>query len=225
MAFKWSDECQKAYDLLKEYLLKEPILRYPDPKLPYTLYTDASKYASAGVLTQSYTHFLEEKEREVHHPITYLSGLFKGSQMNWATLTKEAYAIYMSVKKLHVYLDGGDNTIRSDHLPLKKFLTRDTANNKVRNWAVDLEGYRLKFEYIKGIKNTLADAMSILVDILPDAELLPEPEGFEFGELVVNEVDVVLIDEVDIEKHTEGWPEVKKTEEQEPIKETKIRCT
>ena len=143
----------------------------------------------------------------------------------------------MSVKKLHVYLDGGDNTIRSDHLPLKKFLTRDTANNKVRNWAVDLEGYRLKFEYIKGIKNTLADAMSRLVDILPDAELLPEPEGFEFGELVVNEVDVVsldsrlvidevdvvILDEVDVEKLTEGWPEVKKTEETEPIEETKIR--
>ena len=237
VAFNWSDECQKAYDLLKEYLLKEPILRYPDPELPYILYTDASKYAWAGVLTQSYTHFIEEKEREVHHPITYLSGLFKGSQMNWATLTKEAYAIYMSVKKLHVYLDGGDNTIRSDHLPLKKFLTRDTANNKVRNWAVDLEGYRLKFEYIKGIKNTLADAMSRLVDILPDAELLPEPEGFEFGELVVNEVDVislesrlvidevdvVILDEVDVEKLTEGWPEVKKTEETEPIEETKIR--
>ena len=84
VAFKWSDECQKAYDLLKEYLLKEPILRYPDPELPYILYTDASKYAWAGVLTQSYTHFIEEKEREVHHPITYLSGLFKGSQMNWA---------------------------------------------------------------------------------------------------------------------------------------------
>ena len=77
-----------------------------------------------------------------------------------------------------------------------------------------MEGYRLKFEYIKGIKNALADAMSRLVDILPDAELLPEPEGFEFGELVVNEVDVislesrlvidevdvVILDEVDVEK-------------------------
>ena len=31
-------------------------------------------------------------------PITYISGLFHGSQLNWATLTKEAYAIYMSVK-------------------------------------------------------------------------------------------------------------------------------
>ena len=221
ITFEWTEECQKAYDLLKEYLLKEPVLKYPDPELPYILYTDASKYAWAGVLTQAYVHTIEDKEKEIHHPILYLSGLFKGSQMNWATLTKEAYAIYMCVKKLHVYLEGGDNTIRSDHLPLKKFLTRDTANNKVRNWAVELEGYRLKFEYIKGIKNTLADAMSRLVEILPDAELLPEPEGFEFGELVVSEIDVQVVSEVDIGKLTEGWPEPEDPEE--PIKEVKIR--
>ena len=106
-------------------------------------------------------------------------------------------------------------------LPLKKFLTRDTANNKVRNWAVELEGYRLKFEYIKGIKNTLADTMSRLVEILPDAELLPEPAGFEFGELVVNGIDVQVVSEVDIGKLTKGWPKLEDPEE--PIKEVKIR--
>ena len=42
--------------MLKEALLKEPILKYPDPSKPYVLYTDASKYAWAGVLTQSYQH-------------------------------------------------------------------------------------------------------------------------------------------------------------------------
>ena len=53
-----------------------------------------------------------------------MSGLFHGSQMNWACLTKEAYAIYMSIKKLAYYLEDADITLRSDHLPLKKFLTK-----------------------------------------------------------------------------------------------------
>ena len=52
---------------------------------------------------QEYTHTIEGKEVKVLHPITYMSGLFKGSQINWACLTKEAYAIYMSVKKLAYY--------------------------------------------------------------------------------------------------------------------------
>ena len=37
-------------------LLKEPILKYPDPNYGYILYTDASKYAWAGVLTQEYQY-------------------------------------------------------------------------------------------------------------------------------------------------------------------------
>ena len=67
------------------------------------------------------------KKREgnfsIHHPITYVSGLFKGPQLNWAALTKEAYAIYMVARKLDYYLREAETTIRSDHLPLKSFLT------------------------------------------------------------------------------------------------------
>ena len=57
---------------------------------PATLYTDASKYTYARVLTQN--------NDSTDHPITYVSGLFRASQLNWATLTKEAYTFYMSVK-------------------------------------------------------------------------------------------------------------------------------
>ena len=56
------------------------------------------------VLTQQYTHDMDNKQIVVNHPITYVSGLFKGSQLNWAALTKEAYAIYMSIKKPHILL-------------------------------------------------------------------------------------------------------------------------
>ena len=179
--FDWTNECQDTFQLLKDMLLKEPILTYPDPSLPYTLFTDASKYAWACVLTQEHEHEIEGKVKKVLHPITYASGLFKGSQINWATLTKEAYAIYMSVKKLSYYLEDADIRLMSDHLPLKKFLSKNTLNTKVNNWAVEISPYRIQFEYIKGIKNTLADTMSRLIEILPDIELSPEPEGQEFG--------------------------------------------
>ena len=39
--------------MLKDYLQEAPILRYPDPEARYVLYTDTSKYAYAGVLTDS----------------------------------------------------------------------------------------------------------------------------------------------------------------------------
>ena len=46
---------------------------------------------------------------------------------------------------------------------------------------MEISPYRIHFEYIKGIKNTLADTMSRLVQIDPEAKLNPEPEGYEFG--------------------------------------------
>ena len=161
--------------------MTQPILTYPDPSLPYVLFTDTSKYAWACVLTQEKTRMVEGKEIKILHPITYMSGLFRGSQMNWACLTKEPYAIYMSIKKLAYYLEDADITLRSDHLPLKKFLTKNTLNSKVNNWAIEISPFRIIFEYIKGIKNTLADIMSCLINIDPQIQSEPEPEGHEFG--------------------------------------------
>ena len=161
--------------------MTDPILTYPDPNLPYVLFTDASKYAWACVLTQEKTHMLEGKETKLLHPITYMSGLFRGSQLNWACLTKEAYVIYMSIKKLTYYLEDADVTLRSDHLPLKKFLAKNTLNSKVNNWAIEISPFRITFEYIKGIKNTLADTMSRLIEIDPQVQQELEPEGYEFG--------------------------------------------
>ena len=95
-----------SFKLLKTSLMTDPTLTYPDPNLPNVLFTNASKYAWACVLTQEKTHILEGKETKLLHLITYMSGLFRGSQLNWVCLTKEAYAIYMSIKKLYL-LSGG----------------------------------------------------------------------------------------------------------------------
>ena len=179
--FQWCTKCEFAFQSLKNALCTKPILKFPDPQKPYVLFTDASKYAWAGVLTQPYTEEAEGKVVTTHHPVTYVSELFRGSQLNWAVLTKEAYAIYMSIKKLSFYLTDVEITLRSDHLPLKKFLLKNTLNSKVDNWAVELETFNIKFEHISGIKNTLADMLSRIIKVDPDVQSEREKEGYEFG--------------------------------------------
>ena len=46
--FEWTPACQKSFNLLKETLCGEPVLKYADTSKPYTLYTDASKFGWAG---------------------------------------------------------------------------------------------------------------------------------------------------------------------------------
>ena len=147
----------------------------------YILYTDVSKYRWAGVLTQAHTSMVEGKTVTTDRPVAYVSGLFRGSQLNLGALTKEAYAIYMYVKKLAFYLTDADVLLKSDHLPLKKFLQKNTLNNKVNNWAMELEAFNIRFEHVSGKANILADTLSHLVDIDPDARLDPENAGWEFG--------------------------------------------
>ena len=139
--FEWTPVCQESFNLLKASLMTEPILTYPDPNLPYVLFTDASKYAWACVLTQEETYIFEGKGTKILHPITYMSGLFRGSQINWACLTKEAYAIYMSIKKLTYCFEDANVTLRSDHLPLKNILAKNTLNSKVNNWAIEISPF------------------------------------------------------------------------------------
>ena len=194
--FNWTTECDKCFHMLKDNLQEAPILRYLDPAADYILYTDASKYAYAGVLTQSIDG--------TDHPVAYTSGLFRGSQLNWAALTKEAYAIYMSVKKLSFYLDSAQITLRSDHLPLKKFLEKNTMNAKVNNWAVELESQNINFEFIAGTKNVLADTISRLIEFDESIKLQEEEPGYEFGYTPFEELPlarVTVIEEVFISEN------------------------
>ena len=96
--FEWTPQCQFSFEMLKDALMSAPILKYPDTDKPYTIFTDASKYGWAGVLTQEHTSIINGKEVTTNHPVAYVSGMFCCSQLNWAAMTKEAYAIYMTVK-------------------------------------------------------------------------------------------------------------------------------
>ena len=168
--FKWTNQYDISFQMLKDTLCSAPILKYPDTTKLYTLYTDASKYGWAGVLTQSHTSTMDGKEITMDHPVSYVSGLFHGGQLNWTTLTKEAYAIYMSIKKSTFYLTGHDIMLRSDHLPLKKFLRKMTLNNTVNNWSTEIESFNINFIHISGKANVLADTLSRLIDTDPDLQ-------------------------------------------------------
>ena len=187
--FEWTEQCDKAFHMLQHELLKQPILKYPDPAKPYIMFTDASKYAWACVLTQPYEEEIDGVMMTVNHPISYQSGLFKGSQINWAALTKEAYAIYMAVKKLIFFLADGGVLVYTDHKPLLKFMEKATLNAKVNNWAVEIHGaVRLEIQHIEGIKNTLADTLSRLIEFSPESQQEAEPEGYEYGYCIFEEL-------------------------------------
>ena len=67
-------------------------------------------------------------------------------------------------------------------------MQKNTQNSKVNNWAMKLKSFIIKFEYIQGSKNVLADTLSRLIDINEDTQLPPEEQGYEFGYAVFEEL-------------------------------------
>ena len=219
--FEWTPACQKSFDLLKETLCGEPVLKYADTSKPYTLYTDASKFSWAGVLTQSHTTVIHGKSTTTDHPVAFVSGLFRGSQLNWAALMKEAFAICMSVKKLSFYLTDAQILLRSDHNPLEKFLQKNTLNSKVNNWAMELEAFNIQFDYIKGSNNILADTLSHLIVINPDISLTPEGQGYEFGYAIFEEFPEVKTNTYEVNEVIVG---TKKEIKNDPDLQDTLQC-
>ena len=106
---------------------------------------------------------MDGKEITMDHPVSYASGLFCSNQLNWAALTKEAYAVHMSIKKSTSYLTGHEITLRSDHLPLKK-LRKMTLNQMVNNWSTEIESFNINFVHISSKDNVLTNTLSRLID-------------------------------------------------------------
>ena len=58
---------------------------------------------------------------------------------------------------------------------------------------MELESFKIQFEHIKGQNNGLADTLSCLIDINPDTQLTPEGDGYEFGNVVFEELPDIHI--------------------------------
>src|SRR5260221_10308619 len=80
--FEWTQECEDAFQQLKQRFLEAPILVMPDQDQPFYLETDASAFTSGGILMQ--------KDLNRHlHPCGYISRTFNE--------TKQRYQIYDSL--------------------------------------------------------------------------------------------------------------------------------
>ena len=71
-------------------------------------------------------------------------------------------------------------------------------NAKVNNWAVELEQFNLKMEWIMGSENTLADSLSRLLVVCPEAVKQPEPAGQEFGCACFEELEPVKVEYIEV---------------------------
>ena len=147
----WTPLRQRAFDSLKESLLRNTVLRFPDPNQPFILYTDASKHHMAAILLQD------------NAPIGYFLKAFAKTQCKWTAFTKEAYTVYAAVLFYKVFITGCKVKLMCDHKPLEGFLQATTKNDMVNRWSINIQEYDISFQWVETSKN-LSDCLTQLVD-------------------------------------------------------------
>ena len=99
--FVWGEEQNVACYMLNQLLTSSHVMAYPKINEPYKLYTDACNYAVGAILVQEHDG--------VEKVVQYVSHQLSGSQLRWATIEKEAYAVVYAIQKFvwgrcnHVY--------------------------------------------------------------------------------------------------------------------------
>ena len=151
--FKWTVECQTAFDKLKLALQTPPVLAYPDMNKPFVLTCDASNSAIGFVLGQ-----LDSQKME--RVIAYGGRSLSKSQQGWNTTEKECFAVVEGVKTYHTYLAHRKFTIYTDHSALLYLMDQKRSTGKLTRWAMELQGYTFDIVHRKGCNNRVADALS-----------------------------------------------------------------
>jgi hypothetical protein len=74
--YSWTAACQKAFNTIKDILVSDKVLVYPDPALPKKLVCNVSRKALGAALIQVYP---DGEER----PIAYWSQVLQGTELNY----------------------------------------------------------------------------------------------------------------------------------------------
>lgn len=148
--FNWNQECEEAFNKLKQTLISNNVLAYPDFDKPFEISTDASNEALGAVLSQ------ESK------PISFASKTLSSTETRYSTIEKELLGVVWGVKKFRCYVYGQHFTVFTDHKPLLGIHKMKDPSSRLLRLYLKLAEYSITLEYRPGKHNTIADGLSRL---------------------------------------------------------------
>ena len=152
-AFNWTEECQRTFDRLKNYLTSAPVLAIFDPKLPIKLYTDASLEGLGAVLKQ-------KQENGEEKPVAFFSKKLSEAQKKKKAIYIEITAVMEAIKYWRFWLIGRRFEVITDHKPLADLNLRARTDEELGDISNYLLQYDFSIHYRPGKENCEADTLS-----------------------------------------------------------------
>ncbi|XP_020206481.1 uncharacterized protein LOC109791584 [Cajanus cajan] len=134
--FAWAEECEAAFQVLKQRLGTPPILSKPNPHSDLIVYLCVSHEAISAVLIQ---------ESETQRPIYFVSRMLQDSETRYQLLEKVALGLVHTARRLRQYFQGHKIVVRID-CPIAKVLRKPELAGRMMAWSIELSEFDISFE-------------------------------------------------------------------------------
>ncbi|XP_022736187.1 uncharacterized protein LOC111289419 [Durio zibethinus] len=175
---EWNDECQEAFDKIKEYLSNPPVLMPPMPGKPLILYLTVHENSMGCVLGQR--DETDRKERAIY----YLSKKFTDYESKYSPLEKMCCALTWTARRLRQYMLYHTTWLIAKLDPIKYVFEKPSLTGRIARWQVMLSEYDIIYVTQKAIKG------SAIAEFLADRAV----EDYEPMKLDFPDEDVMAIE-------------------------------
>ena len=150
--FVWGEEQQKAFEQIKNRLLKPPILSIPDGRGRFLLYSDTSKFATGSALYR-----VQDGKPKL---IAYVSKRMPEAAKNYSITELEMCGLAINIASFAHLLKRVDFDAVVDHLVITHIMKMEPATNRIKRLLGILSSYSFNLYYIKDKDMVLSDFLS-----------------------------------------------------------------
>ncbi|CAL0305680.1 unnamed protein product [Lupinus luteus] len=154
-AVRWNDDCQRAFESIKQYLTEPPILMPPVSGRPLLMYLTVLDNSMGCVLAQH-----DESGRK-EQAIYYLSKKFTECETRYSLLERTCCALAWASRRLRQYMLSHTTWLISKMDPIKYIFEKPILTGRIARWQVLLSEYDIVYVTRKAIKGSaLADYLA-----------------------------------------------------------------
>ncbi|XP_061338845.1 uncharacterized protein LOC133285605 [Gastrolobium bilobum] len=157
-AFRWSEECESAFQEFKRALSCPPVLSKPEHgEMLYLYLAVGSEAISAALVKES---------KEGQKPVYFISKVLQGAELRYQQVEKVALTLIFAARRLRPYFQCHPITVRTNQ-PIRQVLHKPDLAGRMMSWAIELSEYQIAYEPRTAIK---AQALTDFI-----AEMTPNP--------------------------------------------------
>ena len=127
------EECEGAFQDLKEYLVRAPMLTAPELEKDLFMYLSVSKHAVSAMLL---------RDQRVQQPIYYVSKTLFDTETRYLPLEKLVLALVHATRKLHHYFQAHNVYVLTEY-PLQSLLKRSDFMGRIAKWGTQLGSFNI----------------------------------------------------------------------------------